>query len=228
MLNHIDEFLCQSAAALRRAGHGLRQSFIVLVELLPKERGTVYDGHEHIVDIMRNVPQHSGHFGKPGFLEKPLLRSPELLFGLLALDKLTDLDADISHHIENVFVRFTDLLTKKLNDSINALSFTHGKCTFSMEPGPRRHLGPSERRVRRDIGDADRLAGRPHATDESSASFKNAFLAVLHELRRRNSWRMPQIDKSQRLCLFIHTPKYAQFPAHALADGSQDCLTCLL
>src|SRR5205823_3247159 len=80
------------------------------VLLIQDQVGVPHDNREDVVEIVRHAASQLAerlHF----------LRLPELLFDLLPLDELANLNPDGGEHLQQVLVRRTNLRAEKLDDA---------------------------------------------------------------------------------------------------------------
>ena len=148
--------------------------------------------------------------------------APQFLFGLLALDELTNLAANGLKHPEQFVIRLANQAAEKFNDSDNLVRASDRETKRAVESFFQRIIRPWEIGVDNHIGDPRRLPMGQYSTRKTHAGGEQGLPGAGLELRGAQLRDVPKFDAAQRSNLFIHFPDRAHFPLQALTNGLED------
>ena len=140
---------------------------------------------------------------------KALLALSELLFGPLALDKLSNLAADRRHQVQKSLVRLVDAMARQIDDAEDLGAEQDRKGEGRMQPVTCGGLRAKEGWVLYDIRNTGRLAAYPDPARQPPPGRKRAGPGRGLELRGFDPRPMPQLGAPQYALFSVDPPQRA-------------------
>src|SRR5262249_59730315 len=144
------------------------------------------------------------------------------MLGAPALDELTDLAAEVRHHVEQIAVGLADLTADQIDDAQDLGAEEDRKGKGRVKPVARGGARAEEGRVVGEIRDAHGCAARPGPARQTAPARKRARPSRGLELRGLDRRRAPQLRATENTRFPIQEPPRAEVPSHALAQGPED------
>src|SRR6266508_57673 len=210
--NSGDDF-ASSLSVIHHMGNRIPRFFQVFcIEPAQTGAGIVDECPERLIDFMGNRGRNLSQRRHPRDVSQLHLRSAKCFFGALAFDELANLTAKSSHHVEQLLVRLSYLVAKKLHHPQDVAAKQNGKsegCVQSFACGDGRVRKIS---IMNNIRNVCRFMPGPDPARQPDPGHESDLAPNRFKLRDLYGFFVPNLDATKHTRLTVQAPQSAEVP----------------